>query len=247
MKLNYLKEKKESVSVVLLWFSVVLGVLILVKVAGFFVASANAKTLVEKAFAQSKPDANDMEKYFAKSKAIADELKKKNLFVPPTRKQNPVSQVLGILGSEALINGKWYKVGDRVGDARVVAIEPAQVRIEWDGREKTFAPMQAKGSSGSGGPRTGRPEMARRTEGGPGAGAAMTAVGSGGRGMSDRRGRFGNLSDEERSRMRERFQNMSEGERQAFREQMRARFGGGRGRGGEGGSGGERGRMGRGR
>lgn len=45
------------------------------------------------------------------------------------------------------------------------------------------------------------------------------------------RGRFGNLSDEERAKMRERFQNMSEEERQAFREQMRERFGsGGRGR-----------------
>lgn len=43
-------------------------------------------------------------------------------------------------------------------------------------------------------------------------------------------GRFGNLSDEERAKMRERFQNMSEEERQAFREQMRERSGGGRGR-----------------
>jgi len=238
MKLNYLKEKKESVSIVLLWFSAFLGVLILIKVGGFFVASANAKTLVEKAFTQSKPDANDMEKYFAKSKAIADELKKKNLFAPPTPKKHPVSQVLGILGSEALINGKWYKVGDRVGDAKVVAIEPALVRIEWDGREKTFAPIQATSSSGSGGPRPGRPEMARRT-GGPGAGADMVVVGPGGGGMSGRREGF--------MGMRERFQNMSEEERQAFREQMRARFGGERRRGGEGGFGGERGRMGRGR
>jgi len=44
-------------------------------------------------------------------------------------------------------------------------------------------------------------------------------------------GRFGNLSDEERAKMRERFQNMSEEERQAFREQMRERLGSG-GRGG---------------
>jgi len=240
MKLNYLKEKKESVSIVLLWFSVVLGVLILVKVAGFFVASANAKTLVEKAFVQSKPDANDMEKYFAKSKAIADELKKKNLFAPPTPKKHPVSQVLGILGSEALINGKWYKVGDKVGDARVVAIEPALVRIEWDGREKVFAPMQA-GSSGSGGPRRGGPEMARRTEGGPGAGAAMVVVGP------DRRQGPGRFGEEGFRGMRERWQNMSEGERQAMRERMRERFGGRRGPGGEGRDGGERGRGGRGR
>jgi len=228
MKLNYLKEKKESVSIVLLWFSAFLGVLILIKVGGFFVASANAKTLVEKAFAQSKPDANDMEKYFAKSKAIADELKKKNLFAPPTPKKHPVSQVLGILGSEALINGKWYKVGDRVGDAKVVAIEPALVRIEWDGREKAFAPMQAAGSSGPGGPRRGGPETASRTEGGPGAGAEMVVVGPQGPGRREEGFRG----------MRERFENMSEEERQAFRERMRERFGGRRGSGGEGGRGG---------
>ena len=235
MKLNYLKEKKKSVSIVLLWFSAFLGVLILIKVGGFFVASANAKTLVEKAFAQNKPDANDMKKYFAESKAIADELKKKNLFVPPTPKKHPVSQVPGILGSEALINSKWYKEGGKVGDAEVVAIEPTLVRILWGGREKTFAPMQA-GSSGPGGPRRGGPEMARRTGGGPGAGAAMTVVGPQGPGRGE--GFRG---------MRERFENMSEEERRAFRDRMRERFGGRRGPGGEGGRGGERGRGGRGR
>ncbi|MHC4462982.1 MAG: hypothetical protein ACYS6W_09275 [Planctomycetota bacterium] len=240
MKLNYLKEKKESVSVALLWFSVVLGVLILVKVAGFFVASANAKSLVEKAFAQKKSDANDMEKYFAKSKAIANELKKKNLFVPPTPKKHPVNQVPGILGSEALINSKWYEEGDKVGDAEVVAIEPTLVRILWGGREKVFAPMQA-GSSGSGGPRRGGPEMARRTGGGPGAGAAMTVVGGPRRGP----GRFG---EEGFRGMREKWENMSEEERQAARERMRERFGGRRGPGGEGGrGGGEMRRGGRGR
>jgi len=232
MKLNYLKEKKESVSVVLLWFSVVLGVLILVKVAGFFVASANAKTLVEKAFSQNKSDANDMEKYFAKSKEIAAELKKKNLFAPPLPKKHPVNEVLGILGSEALINGKWYKVGDNVGDAKVVAIEPALVRIEWDGRERVFAPIQAAGSSGSGGPRSGRPERASRIEG-PGAGAAMTVIGG-----TERRQGPGRFGEEGFRGMRERWENMSEEERQAMRERMRERFGGGRGPGGEGGRGG---------
>ncbi len=236
MKLNYLKEKKESVSVVLLGVSVLLGIMILVKVRGFFVTSAWAEEVVKRAFVQSKPDANDMEKYFAKSKAIADELKKKNLFAPPTPKKHPVSQVLGILGSEALINGKWYKVGDKVGDAKVVAIEPALVRIEWNGKEKTFAPMQAVGSSGPGA----KPEMARRTEGGPRAGAEMIVVGP------DRRQGPGRFGEEGFRGMRERWQNMSEEERQAMRERMRERFGGRRGPGDEG-RGGERRRGGRGR
>jgi hypothetical protein len=230
MKLNYLKEKKESVSVVLFLFSAVLGVLILIKLGGFFVASANAKSLVEKAFAQKKPDANDMEKYFVKSKAIADELKKKNLFVPPPTKKHPVTQVPGILGREALINSKWYKAGDNVGDAKVVAIESTLVRILWGGREKTFAPMQA-GSSGSGGPRRGGPERAGSRGGGPGASAQMTVVGGPGRRGPGRfgEGGFGG--------MRERWQNMSEEEREAMRARMRERFGGRRGEGGRGGEG----------
>jgi hypothetical protein len=233
MKLNnYLKEKKESVSIVLLGVSALLGIMILVKARGFFVPSAWAENAVKSAIAQSKSDANDVKEHLAASKAIADELKKKNLFIPPRPKKHPVNQVLGILGSEALINGKWYKAGDRVGDARVVAIEPALVRIEWEGREKVFAPMES-GSAGPGGPRPGRPQMASGGQGGPSARAEMTVVGG-----PDRRGpgRFGEGGF---GGMRERWQNMSEEERNAMRERMRERFGGRRG---EGGFGGERGR-----
>jgi len=141
MQHNYLKDK--FVVIVLLGASAFLGIMILVKVRGFFVASAWAENVVKRAVAQSKADANDMEKYLAESKTIADELKKKNLFAPPTPKKHPVSQVSGILGDEVLIKDKWYKVGDKVGDAKIVAIEPTQVKIEWQGKEKVFAPISA--------------------------------------------------------------------------------------------------------
>ena len=150
MKLDYLKDKKDFVTMVLLGASAFLGIVILIKVTGFFVASPSAKRMVEKAVTQSKLDPNDVEKYFAKSKAIVDELKKKNLFVPPPPKQKPV--VSGILGDEALIKGKWYKVGDKVGDSKIVAIEAAQVRIEWEGKEIVLAPIQAPSSPSSGAP-----------------------------------------------------------------------------------------------
>ncbi|MHC4160490.1 MAG: hypothetical protein ACYSSO_15610, partial [Planctomycetota bacterium] len=145
MKLDYLKNNhsknnKDIVSVGLIGISAFMVVLILIKVTGFFAAPARAEDSLKRAVAQSKPDPNDMKKYFAKSKAIADQLKKNNLFAPPIPKKHPVSNVLGILGDEALINNKWYKAGDNVGDAKIVAIEPTQVRIEWDGNEKTFIP-----------------------------------------------------------------------------------------------------------
>jgi hypothetical protein len=66
------------------------------------------------------------------------------LFAPPLPKKHPVSQVSGILGNEVLINSKWYKVGDKIGDAKIVAIESTLVKIEWEGKEKVFAPISAK-------------------------------------------------------------------------------------------------------
>ena len=53
MILDYLKEKKEQVSVVLLVVSAIFGILALVKVAGFFITSARAENIVKKAIAQS--------------------------------------------------------------------------------------------------------------------------------------------------------------------------------------------------
>ncbi len=211
MKLDYLKEKKELVSVILLGVSAVLAVLILVKVTGFFTAPARAEKIVKKAI-QNNTDTNDMDKYFAKYKALANELKKNNLFTPPPPKQHPINEVLGILGNEVIIRDKLYKVGDKVGDAKIVAIGPTEVTIEWDGKEKTFSPIDAKGSSQPGGPR-GRGSRAVSKAGQPGRGSAqMVAVGSAGRGgMEGFRG------------MGERFQNMSEAERDRFRAEMQAR------------------------
>jgi hypothetical protein len=140
---NHQKNQRDIISVGLLGVSAFMGVLILIKVTSFFAAPARAEDSVKRAVAQSKPDANDMEKCFSKSRAIADELKKNNLFVPPLPKQHPVKQVSGILGNEVLIKDKWYKAGDKVGEAIIVAVEPTQVRIEWEGSEKAFAPISA--------------------------------------------------------------------------------------------------------
>ncbi|MHC4654303.1 MAG: hypothetical protein ACYS91_04700 [Planctomycetota bacterium] len=264
LKNNHSKNNKDIVSVGLLGISAFMGVLILIKVTGFFAAPARAENSVKRAVALSKPDPNDMEKYFAKSKEIADVLKKNNLFAPPPPKRHPVSQILGILGSEALINGKWYKAGDKVGDAKVVAIEPTLVRIEWEGNEKIFLPFDAKGASPSGSRRSGgpsRPQVA--TSGRP----EMVVVRPEGRPMPGRRDsapspeerprrgefegmreRFRNMSEEERReafrQMRARFENMSPEERERARAAMREQFGG-RGPRGEGGPGGRRGSRGR--
>ncbi len=256
MKLDYLKNNhsknnKDIFSVGLLGISAFMGVLILIKVTGFFAAPARAEDLVKRTVELNKPDPNDMEKSFAKSKAIADQLKKNNLFAPPLQKKHPVSSVLGILGDEVLINNKWYKAGDKVGDARIVAIEPTQVRIEWDGNEKTFIPFDAKSASPSGSRRPGgpgKPQVAKAGEKGSPDMVQVQQEGRGGEGM----GRFGGGDMMERMRgMRERWESMSPEERERARAEMRDRFGGRGGPGGDrgsrggGGMGGRRGGRGR--
>ena len=205
MKLDYLKEKKELVSVVLFAVSAFLAVLILVKVTGFFTAPARAEKIVKRAV-QNNTDANDMDKYFAKYKALANELKKNNLFTPPPPKQHPINEVLGILGNEVIIRDKLYKVGDKIGDAKIVAIGPTEVTIEWDGKEKTFSPIDAKGPTQPGGSRA----TARGGPPRPGGGSAqMVTIQSQGRPTG---GPGGGME-----RMKKRFQNMSEAEMQLKR------------------------------
>jgi len=211
MKIDYLKEKKELVSVVLLCASAVLAVSILVKVTGFFTASARAEKIVNNAIAQNTEDANDIDKYFAKYKILADALKKNNLFAPPSPKQHPVKEVLGIFGNEVLIKDKWYKVGDSVGDAKVVAIGPTEATIEWDGKKKTFSPINAKGSSQSSRPGGSRASARGGSPRPAGGSAQMVTV----RSQGGPRGGMGG--------MRERFRNMSEAERDRFRAEMQVR------------------------
>ena len=116
MKLDYLRQKKELIPLVLFGASVLMALLILIKVVGFFVFSARAQNLIERAIAQNDTDTKDTEKYFAESKALAEGLKKNNLFAQPPPKQHPVKEVWGILGDEVLIEGKWYKVFKDVVD-----------------------------------------------------------------------------------------------------------------------------------
>ncbi len=258
MKIDYLKEKKELVSIILLSVSGVLAVSILVKVTGFFTASARAEKIVKTAISQNTEDANDIDKYFAKYKVLADALKKNNLFAPPPPKQHPVSEVLGIFGDEVIIRERLYKVGDKIGDAKIISIEPTQVTIEWDGKTKTFSPIDAGGSSGPDGPGGSRATARGGPPGAGGGSAQMVTVQSQARtggptggpggdmgGFGGFRGRFP-MSDSDRDRIRsemqermERYRNMSEAERERFRAEMRERFGG-RPPGGERGPGGGR-------
>ncbi|MEK7995894.1 MAG: hypothetical protein AAB403_19010, partial [Planctomycetota bacterium] len=171
MNLDYLKEnlrfRKEVVPTALIGIAVLCGILILVKVTGFFVASARAESVVKRAKAQSEADPKIVEAQLARSKPIADGLRTNNLFSPPPPKQHPVRDVFAIFGDEVLINDKWYKVGDRVADAKIVAIGPTSVTTEWDGKQQVFSPIQATVAEA---PKSGRGPSSPDAKAGEGAG-----------------------------------------------------------------------------
>ena len=217
MKNELNKGKPASYAKALAAAAVVLGALTFLKTAGFLAASSEVRLMAARV-GDSAPHTGasaDVGKLLASGRASADELKKKNLFIKTPPRQHPVREVVGILGDEALINGKWCKVGDRVGDAKIVAIEPTKVKIAWDGQEKDFSPIgSVGGGQGSEGPGSPRPRG-----GSEGRGPVVTSNANNGPSPAGRGGP--QLSEEEREKMRLRFQNMTPEERQQARQQMR--------------------------
>ena len=127
------------VPAVLIAAAILLGALATIKIASFLRVQ-NLSAQIRRLGAQ---DPKHLEDSLKQAKETVDGLKKKNPFVRQPPREHPVKQVDGILGSEVLIGGKWYKVGDQVGDAKIVAITSTDVKIAWDGREQKFAPLAA--------------------------------------------------------------------------------------------------------
>jgi hypothetical protein len=160
---EFLQNKRDFVPMVLLAIAVLSGILTVAKATGLFIASARAQRIVKQAAAWSKPDPNRVESQVARSKLIAEDLKEDNLFWP-SPKGHPVKAVLGIFGDEAYIDGKWYKVGATIRDAKIIAIDANSVTTEWKGNKQVFRPIDADGSSAPGGPESGPDRPAPRPD-----------------------------------------------------------------------------------
>ncbi len=139
MQVRAIHNNRDRISWGLLAAAALLGVFTVAKVAGFCVQRGRMQALGS--LAQSEHDPNRLKQSLGEAKKTVDSLKQNNLFVKAPPKQNPVRQVEGILGQEALIGGKWYKVGDKVADAKIVAIAATQVEVEWDGKKTSFSPI----------------------------------------------------------------------------------------------------------
>ena len=141
MQIRTADKNRERISLMLVAAAVLLGTWACAKVAGFYVQRVRMQRVLT--VAQSERDPNSLKQSLGQAKKAADSLKKSNLFVKTPPKQNPVKQVEGILGSEAFIAGKWYKVGDKIADAKIVTIGATKVEVEWDGKKTSFSPIGA--------------------------------------------------------------------------------------------------------
>ena len=200
----------------LLVAAVLLGAAILGKVGGLLAGSREAESRGTVALGPGNGDDRDPNGPAARVAALTEQLKKKNLFVKAPPKQHPIREVAGILGREALIDGKWYKAGDRVGEATILAVEPTKIRVAWDGTKKDFAPISASLSKGPSGPRTISRPPSRPS--GPSRVVTVRPVGP------HRRESGPGLSPQERENLRDRWQTMTPEERERLKEQLRQRY-----------------------
>jgi hypothetical protein len=139
MQGSAIHRNRDRVSYGLLAAAALLGVFTVAKVAGFCVECGRMQAVG--ALAQSGHDPNRLKQSLGAARKTVDSLKQNNLFIKAPPKQSPVKQVEGILGAEALIGGKWYKAGDKVGDAKIIAVAATQVEVEWDGKKTSFSPI----------------------------------------------------------------------------------------------------------
>ncbi|MHC4168994.1 MAG: hypothetical protein ACYSWQ_18745 [Planctomycetota bacterium] len=247
MTLDNLKNRKELVGAAMLAVAVLSAVLIGTKVTGYFLASANAEDTVKQAIEQSKPDDKNVEAQAEKFRKVADALIEQNLFSPPAPRRHPVAAVMGIFGDEALINGKWYKAGDKVVDAKILAVDATSVTVEWDGKTRVFNPIDGGSSSGPSGPsrsrsitvsrgpsssKTGRPQMVvtKSTAGAKspkGDSLAVKMMTKTSKGMSDSQKETFKKAMQKNA---ERYEQMSSEEKTAFKAKMIKKIGGEGGR-----------------
>jgi hypothetical protein len=135
----------------------VLATLVVVELLGGLANASEARQGLAGAFHQNAKDPNGAKEAVEAAKKVAAALKKKNLFTKEPPKEHPIKQVDGILGNEALIQNKWYKAGEKVGDAKILSISATGIQVEWDGKKTTISPIASAPSQPAGPSRPAEP------------------------------------------------------------------------------------------
>jgi len=230
MNMDYVKNGMWYASRALFVASAVLVVLTVTKVSGYMTSSGQITKTVKTAKAQNGHDEETVKNLLDEGRQVANELKKKNMFAPPPPKPKP-PVCFGIIGSSAIINGKQYQAGDKVGAAEIISVGTKEVVIKWEDQEMKLIPFAVNNAS----PPSRRPSSSAKSAKKPESGSKskdpkeakativeVTVAAPGPRG-------FMGMSPEDRQRMMDRYRNMSDRERERFREERRRQFGGDRG------------------
>ncbi len=141
-----LKSIKKHLPRLLLGASLLVGMTTAAKVYAYVTESANIPEKIENTISKQELSEETIKKYQSRYADSAAALKKKNVFMPPVAKGNPVKQVSAIFGNEVMISDKWYKAGDKIGDAEVIEVTSMAVRIKWNDTETTFYPFDSPGA-----------------------------------------------------------------------------------------------------
>jgi hypothetical protein len=139
----YTKQDEKVVLTLLRVLTVFFGVCIVSKVWTSLATVRGARLVAEAAVRDSTTSRGTPPKDSVGGPGVVEQLRQRNLFTPGPPKQNPIAEVMGILGDEAFINGRWCKVGDTIGEARVLAIEATCVEVLWDGQTLVYSPADA--------------------------------------------------------------------------------------------------------
>ncbi len=150
INIEYLKEKKELVSVVLLGGSALLVVLMLYYITSFFTLSTKTENIILNTVKRNETSKDKVTQILQSAQNMADALIQNNPFSPPPQQEtqqvaadNPITEVKAILGNTAWINNQWYAVGDSIQGARITAIDGNYVTVDFNGQLSQFSPYNA--------------------------------------------------------------------------------------------------------
>lgn len=136
------KKTRRHIPAVLLTVSLVLAGVMTFKVMAYASASMTISARIANAVDAVNCEDEELKAYTVKYTNLASELKNKSVFAPPPpKKSSPVKQVAAIFGKEALINGKFYKEGDKIGEAELIAVKATYIVVKFNGKETKLAPI----------------------------------------------------------------------------------------------------------